>query len=182
MDDHLSEVRPAERGSGCAPDARNKCIDIWILINYIRDGTLVFNHLLVRCPLRGFRDCEQLVCILVRNEALRNIHEHPACCHQHHQEYNHRDGPVTQHHLKRHVVDVQHAFEEPFGDAVEPGVPLLFRRTEEAAAQHGSQRDGHYAGDENRRANGYRELLEQAPEYPAKEKHGDEHGRQRERH
>ncbi len=56
---------------------------------------------------------------------------------------------VTQHPLQGDVVEMQPAIEEALGDAIEPGTLLLMRRAEKAAAEHGRERDGDHAGNQN---------------------------------
>ena len=116
------------------------------------DLLLVAHHLVIGGALRGFRDDHQLVGILIGDEALGDLDEHVQRGAQHRDEAQHHEHAMAQRHLQRDVVDVQHAIEEPLRDPVEPAALLLVMSLQKPAAQHGRQRDGDHAGDQNRHA------------------------------
>ena len=96
----------------------------------------------------------------------------------------HRRRAVAQDDLQRPVVAAQHAVEALLGDSGEArcSAAVLRRLLEEQAAEHRRQRHRDHAGDENRHADGDRELAEQTAEHAAHEEHGDEHRGERQRH
>jgi len=68
---------------------------------------------------------------------------------------------------------MQHAVKELLGNVVEPAAMPLVSRPQEAAAQHGRERDGYHSGNENGRANGNGKFFEQAAQDAAHEQHRD---------
>ena len=89
---------------------------------------------------------------------------------------------MIHHPVQRARVPCQAALVDPFRCLVPTPVPLFFRRTEEAAAQHRRERQRDESRDEDRDADRDGKLVEQPAHDPAHEQNGNEHGRQRQRH
>ncbi len=86
-----------------------------------------------------------------------------------------RDKAVFEHPREAPLITVPQVIEEPLQDHVKPAMLLFAGRLQEPAAEHGGQRKGHNAGDEDGHGDHDREFMQQASEDAAHEEHGDEH-------
>src|ERR1700689_4943731 len=89
---------------------------------------------------------------------------------------------MAQRPLQRDVVSPKQSLEESLERHIDPAVLLVVLRLNETAAQHRRERQRNETRNEHRHHDDHGEFMQQPPDNPTHEKHGDEHSRKRQRH
>src|SRR5262249_18100870 len=169
VNDELAEIGAAESGRGRAANRGNQGVHVGVPPDDVGNLLLVLDHFEVGGALGGLRHGDDLVRVLVRNEAFGYHYENPGRGGERHDEDADRSGTVAQHPLQAGSVNAQHPFEEALGHPIENPVFLVRERPQEPAAQH--RREGHRndARDQDGHADGDGEFLEEPAQNAAHE-------------
>ena len=174
--EHATGVAAAAATAAKGAHHRGRIGDVGILHYDGHDRALVAGHRLeghILCRLD--RDAEAAG-VLGGDEALGHEFEQPECEPDHRHGDEQREAAVMERNPERAFIEADARLQDSLSRAVEnPVLGRVVDGFQKTAAEHGRERERHEARDENRRADGDGELVEQAPEHAAHEQHGDKH-------
>ena len=180
FDEDAPLIRSAGRVVAERTHVRTHAQDVLVGHQEIGHALVMADHLVEADALGAFGIDVEAALILARQEALRDDAEQVDGHAEQHDRNHHRHGAEAQRAAERDVVEAAPGIEQPLERVVERAVRV--RRLEEAAAQHRRQADGDEPGDQNRRGDGDRELVEEPADDAAQEQHRDEDRHERQGH
>ena len=181
-DEHDPGVDGAGGAASAAAHAGEDVLHVGILRHDCQELFLVLHHRVERNPFGGFGKDEHRAGVLVGQESFGDLEEEVHRAHQHERGDGHGSHAMAQSDLQSHVIGVLKGLVAALEGVKQSAVLLLFRGTQEAAAQHGREGERDKSGHQDGRADGHGEFVKQPAENPAHKQDRNENRRKRQRH